>query len=408
MADGVWRPALRGVWGADDDRSFMSAFPSPPADIRLLLVSADPRLIEAGRVAASRLDAPIDVMPTVDAALAWLLHRTPDCTHVLVPANLLPAELDALAGMVAEVTDGAAPLFVLGTMQGDGRSVVGVDPFDAAGIAWAVHDHRTAATPELPPLDAEGLRAALHDGRLRVRFQPVLEARSLRMIGVEALSRLHHPRLGILRPAAFMAQAIMTGQDRTLSAVAAARAMMDLRGRPFMQGRSVAFNMPMPAFLTESAPLRAREMCAIASLPPERAVVELVETADPPDFRALSAAAARWRDAGFNLTIDDAGPRLPHWRTLLDLPFTGVKLDGSLARTAPEAMAMARDIVTEAKRRGMFVVAEGIEDSAALERMRGLGVDALQGFLFCRPVPARAVQIWAEAWQSLIGNGYAA
>jgi EAL domain-containing protein (putative c-di-GMP-specific phosphodiesterase class I) len=386
----------------------MSAFPSPPADIRLLLVSADPRLIDAGRIAATRLDAPIDVMPTVDAALAWLLHRTPDCTHVLVPANLPPAELDALAGMVAEVTEGAAPLFLLGTNQGDGRSVVGVDPFDAAGIAWAVHDHRAAAPPDQAPLDAEGLRAALHDGRLRVRFQPVLEARSLRMIGVEALSRLHHPRLGILRPAAFMAQAIMSGQDRTLSAVAAARAMMDLRGRPFMQGRSVAFNMPMPAFLTETAPLRAREMCAIASLPPERAVVELVETADPPDFRALSVAAGRWRDAGFNLTIDDAGPRLPHWRALLDLPFTGVKLDGSLARTAPEAMAMARDIVAEAKRRGMFVVAEGIEDSAALERMRGLGVDALQGFLFCRPVPARALQIWAEAWQSLIGNGYAA
>lgn len=386
----------------------MSAAASLTTDMHLLLVSADPRLIDAARGAAVRLRAPIDVMPTVDAALAWLLHRSPTCTDVLVPANLPAAELDALGGMVDEVTFGRATLYILGSRQGDGRSVVGVEYSDAAAIAWALHDHRQVPAAAQQSLDADGLRAALHDGRLRVRFQPVLDARSLRMIAVEALSRLHHPRLGVLRPDQFVPQAIASGQERTLSAVAAARAMMDLRGKHFMHGQYIAFNMPLPAFLHEVTPARAREICAIAALAPDHAVIELVETEEQPDLRALAAAVTRWRDADFNVTIDDAGPRLPHWRALLDMPFNGVKLDGILTEPTQEAVNQAAEIVDQAKRNNQFVVAEGIENAAQLERMRSLGVDALQGFLFCRPVPVRALQIWAEAWESLIGSGNAA
>ena len=52
------------------------------------------------------------------------------------------------------------------------------------------------------------------------------------------------------------------------------------------------------------------------------------------------------------------------------------------------------------KQRGLFVTAEGIEDEAAMTRMRALGVDALQGFLFCRPLPARALPIWLREWRA--------
>jgi EAL domain-containing protein (putative c-di-GMP-specific phosphodiesterase class I) len=99
------------------------------------------------------------------------------------------------------------------------------------------------------------------------------------------------------------------------------------------------------------------------------------------------------------VTIDDAGPRLPHWRLLVDLPFTGIKLDSVLALDTPDAAAEAAAITSVAKRRGLTVTAEGIEDAVALQRVRKLGVDALQGFLFCRPLPARAVPIWLAEWR---------
>jgi EAL domain-containing protein (putative c-di-GMP-specific phosphodiesterase class I) len=60
----------------------------------------------------------------------------------------------------------------------------------------------------------------------------------------------------------------------------------------------------------------------------------------------------------------------------------------------------AARIVEAAKAHGLFVTAEGIETDAAMARMGGLGVDAMQGFLFCRPLPARAVPIWLKEWQA--------
>jgi EAL domain-containing protein (putative c-di-GMP-specific phosphodiesterase class I) len=84
-----------------------------------------------------------------------------------------------------------------------------------------------------------------------------------------------------------------------------------------------------------------------------------------------------------------------------------VKLDGSLARPSDDAVRQAEEIVAVAKNQGKFVVAEGVEDAPTVERMRAMGVDAMQGFFFCRPVPAPALRIWSEAWSTLIGAGNA-
>lgn len=376
---------------------------------RLLLVSADPTLVDAAGTAARHLSAWLEVMPTLDSALAWLLHPSPTSTHVLAPADLPPGDIDALTGMVDEVTGGRARLFLLGPSphagNGEARGIALIDPCDAAGIERVLTAHPPAGLPDRPDLSATDLRATLHEGRLRVRFQPVLHARTLRLLGVEALSRLHHPRLGVLRPSQFMPQAIATGQERALSSMAAARAVIDLRGQAFMQGRSIGFNVPLPTFLNEVGPSRALEICAIAALPAARVVIELVETMQSPDLQRLGDAVVRWREAGFNATIDDAGPNLPHWRGMLALPFNGVKLDGSLAGSSDDAVRQAEEIVAVAKNQGKFVIAEGIEDAGAVERMRAMGVDALQGFFFCRPVPAPALRIWSEAWDNLLDAG---
>jgi EAL domain-containing protein (putative c-di-GMP-specific phosphodiesterase class I) len=85
---------------------------------------------------------------------------------------------------------------------------------------------------------------------------------------------------------------------------------------------------------------------------------------------------------------------------MLDLPFSSVKLDGALAGPSQDSASLAATITCAAKRRGLFVIAEGIENESALMRMRSLGVDAVQGFLFCRPLPARALPIWLRGWRA--------
>ena len=194
-----------------------------------------------------------------------------------------------------------------------------------------------------------------------------------------------------------MPQAVASGQERILTSIVAARAMLDLRGLPMLPVRNLSLNVPLSSLCHADAVTRASELCAVAGTAPEWIIIELLETAERPDLRALGAAVERWRGAGFQVSIDDAGPRLAHWRALVDLPFTGLKLDGVLAG---EQGGEAGEIVDAAKRAGLIVTAEGIEDEAALARMRALGVDALQGFLFCRPLPARALPIWLAEWAS--------
>ena len=70
-----------------------------------------------------------------------------------------------------------------------------------------------------------------------------------------------------------------------------------------------------------------------------------------------------------------------------------LKVDGALV-CDPESQALLETIVGEAKSRAKFVIAEGIENQACLDRIRHLPIDALQGFLFSRPLPAMAVPVW--------------
>jgi EAL domain-containing protein (putative c-di-GMP-specific phosphodiesterase class I) len=371
----------------------------PNVNTRLLLVTADAALQDEARAAAKRLGTPMDVLPTLEAALSWLLRPDQLCTHVLVPVSMDPQRIDALAGMVDEVTSRPTPLLLLGGTDTQGPSVLPVDEGAFAAIEQTLREHRPFVPEKMPELTADELRDALHSGLLRMRFQPIVDAATFDPIGMEALARLHHPTLGILRPKDFMPQAIQSGQERTLTGIVAARAMLELRSLPGLPERNFSLNVPLTSLCHVYAVDRARELCAVAGASPDMIVIEVLETDTLPDLRELATTVERWRNAGFLVTIDDAGPRLPHWRALLDLPFTGLKLDSLLAADVA-GMDEAARISDAAKERGLFVTAEGIEDEAAMRRMRGLGVDAMQGFLFCRPLPARAVPIWLREWKA--------
>jgi EAL domain-containing protein (putative c-di-GMP-specific phosphodiesterase class I) len=366
---------------------------------RLLLVADNPALQEQVRVAAGALGVAVDIMPTVDAALSWLLRPERLCTHVLAQASIDPQRIDSLAGMVDEVTSRPTPLLLLGAHQDVGPSVLAVTDNSALAIAEAIRAYRPFAPPDLPVITAAELRRSLHAGMLRMRFQPVLDAATLEPLGLEALARLHHPELGILHPKDFMPQAEESGQERALTGIAAARAMLELRTLPGLP-HSFSVNMPLATLCHLQGVDRARELCAVVGLDPARVSIEVLETMREPDLLILGQAVARWREAGFLVLIDDAGPRLPHWAKMMDLPFSGVKLDQTLVSDVPACFELGKRIAGDALQRGLYMIAEGIEDDASLERARALGADALQGFLFCRPLPARAVPIWLHEWRT--------
>jgi EAL domain-containing protein (putative c-di-GMP-specific phosphodiesterase class I) len=374
--------------------------PVDAVPLRLLFVGSDAVLYREAAAAAGLLGATLDQSPDLDAAIARLLGPDAIFSHVLAPASMAPAETDALAGMVDEVTPTPTRLLLLGAGEDRGPTEVAVPMANAAGIVAAVCGTRLATRPPDVELTAEEVQASLESGNLRMRFQPVLDAATFKPLAMEALARLHHPVLGILRPQDFMPVAIAAGLEGKLTGAAAERTLQDLRPLSGLGGLYFAFNTPVTMLLLDRAAETAAEMCAQAGLQPSLMVIEVLETLTVPDYRALSVALEQWSNAGFHLTIDDAGPRLPHWRKLMDLPFTGVKLDGVLAEDTPEAVRLAEQITSLARQRKQYVIAEGVEDYASARRLRDIGVDALQGFYFSRPLPARAVPLWLASWKN--------
>ncbi len=365
---------------------------------RLLFVGTDPRWQQIAAQAAERLGAILDVQPDVRSALASMLNPEPVYDHVMAVAPLRSRSIDALAGMLDEVTLRQTPLLLLGcATSGTATQMACVEQADTDLVVSALASGEVRTARQLPPMKAPELVSTLHSGGLRMRFQPILRASDLKPIGLEALARLHHGERGILHPKDFIPLTVACGRERVLTGIAAARTFVEIGARLKHTGLFVTINLPLSTVMHDQGVQRGVELCAVADVSPRDIIIEVLETRHAPNLDLLRQALLRWRAAGFRTAIDDAGPALPHWLDLLDLPFDTLKLDGAMVGDADQH-DLLEQIVGEARARGRIIVAEGIEDRATLDRVLSLKVDALQGFLFSRPLPALAVPIWLQHW----------
>jgi len=260
------------------------------------------------------------------------------------------------------------------------------------------------------------IHAALDEATIETRYQPVVRVADRAPVGLEALVRLNHPSRGMLLPADFVPQVEDAGLAGKLTELVAASAFADMAG-PWLAplGLTMALNVPLDVLLLASALTRLEAQRAAAGIPVGLVVIELTESRPVENLVSLRGALETIRGVGYQIVIDDVGPAVPALDALLELPFTGMKLDKGLvlrlcgpadahAADAPadEAATVRRTIAT-AKARGLTVVAEGIEDMAQWEQVRRLGVDHVQGYLVAQPLTAAAVPGWLRAWQQRPG-----
>ncbi len=364
----------------------------------MLFVGSSAPWLAVVQEAAARRGAALDLQPDVRSALASMLPPGRVYDHVLAVAPLRSNAIDALAGMVDEVTLRPASLMMLGCDQcGTSTPMACIQEPDADAVTAALGSNRPPLFPGEPPMGPAELASTLHAGGLRMRFQPILSAAGLEPIGLEALARLHHGQRGILHPKDFIPLTVACGRERVMSGIAAARTFLEIGAKLRQSDLFVTVNMPLSTVMNDFALRRGLELCAVAEVSPSQIMLEVLESSTAPDLGRLHEALLGWRKAGFRLAVDDAGPALPHWRDLLDLPFDAVKLDGAMVGD-PAQSGLLEAITAEGRARGLFMVAEGIEDQACLDRVLGLGVDAVQGFMFSRPLPAMAVPIWLQQW----------
>lgn len=252
--------------------------------------------------------------------------------------------------------------------------------------------------------DVAELGRALAGASIETRYQPIVQIQDRRPVALEVLVRLNDPVRGILAPDAFVPQIEDAGLAARLTSQVTERAFADTTG-PLLRsyGFDIMLNVPLDVLLDADARQRLDETRHAAGVGTERIIVELTESRPVEHFAALGAVLETLRVSGYRVFVDDISPTVPNCAALLQLPFTGMKLDRQLVQsvpTSPESRVFASDVIALAKKRNLTVTAEGVEDVPTWHRMAALGVDQAQGFLLARPLPAAVVPNWLKAWQN--------
>ena len=240
------------------------------------------------------------------------------------------------------------------------------------------------------------MRQGLQRGEFELHFQPRVDLRSGTVTACEALLRWHRPGAGLVLPSAFIGVAeetgliVQLGQWVLEQAVAQARAWLEA-GQPAQVAVNVsALQFEQPGFVQEVASTLQRH-----GLPARLLELELTETILVRDaeeaLNRLQALAA----LGVELSLDDFGTGYSSLTYLKRFPLHRLKIDRSFVMALSEESsadeAIVAAIVQMGHALGMEVVAEGVEQPALLTRLRALGCDHFQGFLYARPLPAAEV-----------------
>ena len=232
------------------------------------------------------------------------------------------------------------------------------------------------------------LRHAVTGNQLELVYQPIVDLRSGRATGFEALVRWRHPDRGLIGPADFIPLAEETGLIDDIGAWVLDRACNDIAFLP--EQVTVAVNLS-PVQLRSD---RIIEVVAAAlsrsGLAPARLELEITETALLDDGARTTALLDRCRGLGLRLVLDDFGTGYSSLSHLRTLPLNKIKIDRSFVSeitSSSDSSAIVRSILRLAGDLGIMTTAEGVETAAQLEAVTSMGCTQAQGYLLGEPKP---------------------
>jgi diguanylate cyclase (GGDEF)-like protein len=234
------------------------------------------------------------------------------------------------------------------------------------------------------------LQFALPNGELDIEYQPIVDPRSGRAICCEALLRWNHPELGRIAPSVFIPIAEATGLIvpigtwiLTCACAEATRWGSDIK---------VAVNLSPVQFR------RGREIVDIVmnalaetGLAASRLDLEITETVLIDDSATTLTILEELRSKDVGVSLDDFGTGFASLAYLNDFPFSKIKIDRKFSQNidqSPRTTAIIKGIAQTTRDLRIELVAEGVETEVQLERMRNFGINAIQGYLFSKPLPA--------------------
>ena len=341
---------------------------------------------------------------------------------VVLPEVRQRADAEAVAGKIVQAT--AGPFFLDGretsVTVSIGVSVFPDDGEDAeelmrnadAAMYVAKDDGRGTVrvfTPELRQrnhnrmrLEAD-LRHALDRNQLALCYQPLVDVRSGRILGAEALLRWFNPELGQISPRQFVRLAEDTGLIVPIGEWVLTRGCAEAR-RWFDAGFGelyLSVNVSSRQFRGDSLIEAVRGALATNRLRPERLELEFTESLLLQDLAEARSTINRLEACGVRFAVDDFGTGCSSLISLNRVPLDTLKMDhsftGALLTDARQS-SMVDALILMAHRLELRVIAEGVERREQFEALRGRGCDIAQGFFFSPPLPPDEFLALLENW----------
>ena len=240
------------------------------------------------------------------------------------------------------------------------------------------------------------LRVALERQQLELHYQPQVDRKGGRIVGVEALLRWHHPTLGMVSPARFIPVAEETGLIIPIGewVLRTACAQAEAWHAGGHTGLSVAVNMSAKQFQQQDVPALVRDVLSRTQLPAQCLELELTESTLMHDTDAAVETMRQIKNLGVRLALDDFGTGYSSLSYLKRFPIDVLKIDQSFTFEVTSdagAASITRAIIAMARSLHMTTVAEGVETRGQLEFLSALGCDVMQGFHISRPLPVSQV-----------------
>lgn len=244
-------------------------------------------------------------------------------------------------------------------------------------------------------------RSALYADGLQMLFQPIVDLRTRRLVGVEGLARLRLNSGTILAPGIFLKA--LSNTDLDVLFTQGLKLALDQVARLEEAGVRVNLSLNLPPTVMAHADFMywVQDALRVSGISPQRLSLEFLEAED--EHESLLSRVHRFnqlRDLGVGIEMDDLGAGASGLYRLQTLPFSGVKMDRDLTETlrdgSERSRVFFRSIIRMARDLGLKVVIEGIETRELMDRTIELGADLAQGYAIARPMEWERIAGWAR------------
>lgn len=244
---------------------------------------------------------------------------------------------------------------------------------------------------------SNSLYHAIEQNEFSVYYQPQIDAQTGQIVGMEALLRWMHPKLGIIPPSIFIPLAEKNGLISNIGDW-----VLETTCRQYKEWQNmglnpmkIAINISIVQFRNPNFIDLVQKLLEQTEIEADSLELEITESVALSEANYVGKMLEKLKALGVSISIDDFGSQYSTLSRLKDLPIDKLKIDMQFVKgldSNEKDQAICKIIVTLAKSLSLRVIAEGVEKVSQLEFLRNIACDEVQGYYYYKPMPAEEAE----------------